>query len=156
MQPLFGGKGTLTASLTFTALSGGRFRCWASTRFTARETFILPSGSGGRTPMITQMDAHIGYDHQLTDQVKATLYVDVINLFNQQEVINVDDEYTFSFVDPIRYGKPEDLEEAALARWLGAGAQQQLRPAHRLPGSALSARRRPPRLLTSPLCNENP
>mgnify|MGYP002136597963 CR=1 FL=1 len=112
MQPLFGGKGTLTASLTFTALSGRPIQVLGQhTVYGARETFILPSGSGGRTPMITQMDAHIGYDHQLTDQVKATLYVDVINLFNQQEVINVDDEYTFSFVDPIRYGKPEDLKK---------------------------------------------
>lgn len=112
MQPLFGGKGTLTASLTFTALSGRPIQVLGQhTVYGARETFILPSGSGGRTPMITQMDAHIGYDHQLTDQVKATLYFDVINLFNQQEVINVDDEYTFSFVDPVRYGKPEDLKK---------------------------------------------
>ena len=112
VQPVFGGKGSVTASLTFTALSGRPIQVLGQhSVYGARETFILPSGSGGRTPMITQMDAHIGYDHQLTDQVKATLYFDVINLFNQQEVINVDDEYTFSFVDPIRYGKPGDLKK---------------------------------------------
>ena len=109
-QPLFGGKGSLTASLTFKAYSGRPvYVLGQHTVYGAREVFILPAGSGGRTPMVTQMDLHLGYDHQLSNQVKVSVFMDVLNLFNQQAVTNVDDEYTFSFVDPIRYGKAEDL-----------------------------------------------
>jgi hypothetical protein len=111
-QPLFGGKGTLTASLSFKAYSGRPV--WVLGQhavYGARQVFILPSGSGGRLPMLTQFDAHIGYDHQLSNQVKVSVFMDVINLFNQQTVTNVDDEYTFSFVDPIVNGKVEDLSK---------------------------------------------
>jgi hypothetical protein len=77
----------------------------------ARETFILPAGSGGRTPTITQVDAHIGWDQQLAQDTKLSVFLDVINLLNEREVINVDDEYTFSNVDPIKYGTPSDLKK---------------------------------------------
>ena len=112
MQPLFGGKSTLTASLTFTALSGRPIQVLGQhVAYGARETFILPSGSGGRTPTITQLDAHIGWDQQMGAGVKLSVFLDVINLLNQQQVINIDDEYTFSSVDPIRYGTAEDLKK---------------------------------------------
>jgi outer membrane receptor protein involved in Fe transport len=60
--------------------------------------------------MVTQFDVHVGYEHLLTKRVRLSLYADVINLFNQREVLNVDDEYTFTSVNPIVYGKPEDLK----------------------------------------------
>lgn len=110
-QPLFGNKGQLVASLTFTAISGRPiYALGQHAVYGLREVFVLPGGSAGRTPMVTQTDVHVGYDHQLTDQVKLSVFVDVINLFNQREVTNVDDEYTFSIVDPINHGKPEDLK----------------------------------------------
>jgi hypothetical protein len=110
VQPLFGGKSAFTASLTFTALSGRPIMVLGQhIQYGPRETFILPAGSGGRTPMITQLDAHVGWDQHFTEQVKLSVYMDVINMLNQREVINIDDEYTFSSVDPIKNGKPEDL-----------------------------------------------
>jgi hypothetical protein len=78
-------------------------------QYGARNTFILPSGSAGRTPTITQLDAHLAYEHALTKAVKLSVYGDVINLANQRAVVNVDDEYTFSVVNPIAGGKIEDL-----------------------------------------------
>ena len=68
-----------------------------------------PSGSAGRTPTITQLDAHLAYEHALTKAVKLSVYGDVINLANQRGIINVDDEYTFSVVNPIAGGRVEDL-----------------------------------------------
>src|SRR5262249_6388160 len=97
VQPI-GTHGSITASLTFTAISGRPIQVLGQHPvYGARQTFILPSGSGGRTPMITQMDLHLGYEHQLTKVLRLSVYGDVINLFNQREVTNVDDEYTFSF-----------------------------------------------------------
>jgi hypothetical protein len=111
-QPVAGGRGTITASLTFTALSGRPIQTLGQdVVYGARQTFILPSGSAGRTPTITQLDLHLGYEHLLTDKIKLNVYGDVINVANQREVVNVDDEYTFSNVNPIVYGKPEDLRK---------------------------------------------
>ncbi len=109
-QPVFGGNGTITASLTFTALSGRPIQVLGQhNQYGARNTFILPSGSAGRTPMITQLDAHLAYEHALTKAVKLSVYGDVINLANQRGIINVDDEYTYSVVNPIAGGRVEDL-----------------------------------------------
>jgi hypothetical protein len=109
-QPVFGGQGTITASLTFTAISGRPIQALGQhNAYGARNTFILPSGSAGRTPTITQLDAHLAYEHALTKEVKLSVYGDVINVANQRGVINVDDEYTYSVVNPIAGGKVEDL-----------------------------------------------
>jgi hypothetical protein len=109
-QPVFGGNGTITASLTFTAISGRPIQALGQhNQYGARNTFILPSGTPGRTPTITQLDAHLAYEHALTKAVKLSVYGDVINLANQRAVVNVDDEYTFSVVNPIAGGKVEDL-----------------------------------------------
>lgn len=109
-QPVLGGRGTVTLSLTFTAISGRPIQVLGQHNvYGARNAFILPSGSGGRTPTITQMDAHVAYEHSLTKSVKLSVYGDVINVANQRGVINVDDEYTFSVVNPVAGGKVEDL-----------------------------------------------
>ncbi len=111
-QPLFGGRGAFIGSLTFTAYSGRPIMVLGGhSVYGPRETFILPAGSGGRTPTVTQFDAHIGYEHLLGAQAKVSVYMDIINLLNQREVVNIDDEYTFSTVDPIKAGKPEDLKK---------------------------------------------
>lgn len=108
-QPI-GSKGNLVASLTFTAYSGRPIEVLGfHPLYGSREVFILPRGSGGRTPAITQFDAHIAYEHQLSKLVRLNIYADLINMFNQQEVANVDDEYTASVVAPLLNGKPEDL-----------------------------------------------
>jgi hypothetical protein len=114
-QPI-GANGMLTTSLTFTALSGRPIQVLGQhPAYGYREVFVLPSGSGGRTPTVTQTDLHLAYEHKLGKLVKLSVYGDVINLFNQQEVINVDDEYTKSFVLPIPYGKTEDLRQLKTA-----------------------------------------
>lgn len=100
-QPI-GDKGTLTGSLTFTAISGRPIEVLgAHPAYGPGEQFILPRGSGGRTPMVTQTDLHVGYEHNLTDKERLGVFVDVINLFNQREVINVDDNYTYAAVKPL-------------------------------------------------------
>jgi hypothetical protein len=114
VQPV-GRSGSLIASLTFSLISGRPIEVLGlHVYYGPREVFILPRGSGGRTPIVTQFDLHLGYEHQL-GQLRASFFVDVINLFNQREVTNVDDEYTSSVVGPIVAGKPEDLRRLTAA-----------------------------------------
>jgi hypothetical protein len=104
-------SGTLTAGLTFTAISGRPIEVLGAHAFAgAGEVFILPRGSGGRTPTVTQFDLHLGYDHRITKTEMLGVFFDAVNLFNQREVINVDDIYTPSTVTGITAGRPEDLK----------------------------------------------
>ncbi|HNF95918.1 MAG TPA: TonB-dependent receptor [Pseudomonadota bacterium] len=103
-------KGNLTASLSFSAYSGRPINV-LGTHFIYGDSqvFILPRGSGGRTPMVSQFDLHVGFEQPLSQKVNLSVYADVINLFNQRAVTNVDDDYTYSNVAPIVDGKIADL-----------------------------------------------
>jgi len=81
----------------------------ANTLYGVQETFILPRGSGGRTPTLTSFDLHVSYRRQLSRLFGFEAYADVFNLFNQQEVTAVDQAYTASNVNPIENGKIADL-----------------------------------------------
>ena len=108
-QPLPHGA-HLNFGLTFTAYSGRPINVLgAHAIYGISQVYVLPRGSGGRTPTITQFDLHIGYDQPLGKRMNLTVYADVINLFNQREVTNVDDDYTYASVSPIIGGKVSDL-----------------------------------------------
>lgn len=95
-QPI-GSRGQLTAGLTFTAISGRPIEVLgAHPLYGPSEVFILPRGAGGRTPMVHQFDLHLGYEHTVVRQHRLAIAMDVLNLFNQRQVTNVDDNYTYS------------------------------------------------------------
>jgi hypothetical protein len=98
--------------LTFTAISGRPINVLGGhdPGYAVGEVFILPAGAGGRTPTVTQFDLHGGYEQTFKRRITLRLFADIINLFNQQAVINVDDNYTYDFVQAIWNGKPEDLK----------------------------------------------
>lgn len=108
-QPLPKG-GSLQFGLTFTVYSGRPINVLGYHPIYGFGTvFILPRGSGGRTPPVTQLDLHVGYNQPLRKGVAIELFADVINLLNRQAVTSVDDDYSYSSVAAIRNGKPEDL-----------------------------------------------
>lgn len=108
-QPLPGG-GSLNMGLTFSAYSGRPINVLgAHAIYGNSAVYILPRGSGGRTPTVTQFDVHVGYDQPLPRGMSLSLYADVINLFNQRAVASVDDDYTYSVVNPVVNGKTGDL-----------------------------------------------
>lgn len=74
-----------------------------------RETFLLPRGSGGRTPWRTQLDLHLGYATELVDGYELEVVWDVFNVFNQRAVASVDAVYTNDTVTPIVNGRWADL-----------------------------------------------
>jgi hypothetical protein len=110
VQPVAGDRGSFTVGLTFSAVSGRPIEVLGRHPTAGRrEVFLLPRGSGGRTPFITQFDLHIGYEHKLTKRVSLSVFADAVNLFNQQAVTNVDDEYTTSTVASVPSGRLSDL-----------------------------------------------
>ena len=70
------------------------------------ETFILPRGSAGRTPFVTQLDAHLSYRTKLSNQFSVEAFVDIFNLLNQRTVLTEDAEYTVDRVMPAASGTP--------------------------------------------------
>ena len=65
------------------------------------ETFILPRGSAGRTPFVTQLDAHLAYRTKLSKTLSAEAFVDIFNVLNQQTALTVDPTYTYDQVMPM-------------------------------------------------------
>ncbi len=108
-QPI-GTGGLLTVGLTFTAYSGRPINVLgAHPIYGFSQVFILPRGSGGRTPTVTQFDLHLGYEQKFNKRITLSVFIDVVNLFDQRTVTNVDDDYTYSSVAPVLQGAPGDL-----------------------------------------------
>ena len=120
-QPIASIGGTVTVSLTFSAISGRPIQVLGAhiVAYGGRQTLILPSGSGGRTPTITQLDLHLGYDqklgHKAGDKNAAAARLSPVCGCDKRpepaaKVTNIDEEYTFSIVNPILGGRPSDLK----------------------------------------------
>ena len=73
---------------------------------------LLPRGSGGRTPTVTELNGKIAYQRQLSPKVYLEAFLDLFNMFNQQEAVLTDDNYTYSWAGPIVNGTPSDLKYA--------------------------------------------
>jgi hypothetical protein len=105
----FGGN-TVTLGVGFTALSGTPIDVLgAHPSYGPNEVYILPRGSGGRTPMQTQLDLHVAYRRQLSSLFGFEATADVFNVLDEQQVTAVDQQYTASPVNPIQNGKVADL-----------------------------------------------
>jgi hypothetical protein len=105
------GNGMLIAGLTFSGRSGMP-RNYVSGVLGNQIVQLLPRGSGGRTPPVTQFDGRIGYQRALSPKVMLEAFMDLFNLFNQQATILVDDNYTYDAVSPIVNGTTNDLKYA--------------------------------------------
>ena len=106
-----GAAGGLTFGLNFSAVSGTPIEVLGRhPTYGANETFILPRGSGGRTPVVTQLDLRIAYAKEFAKRYRAEISLDVFNVLNQQEVTAVDQGYTTDRVMPIENGQYSDLK----------------------------------------------
>ncbi|HUH06028.1 MAG TPA: TonB-dependent receptor, partial [Kofleriaceae bacterium] len=74
------------------------------------ESYILPRGTGGRSPFTTRADTHVAYGRALAGGRIVEAFADVFNVFNQQPEVRVDEIYTFDDVNPIVGGDKNDLE----------------------------------------------
>jgi len=73
------------------------------------ETYILARGVDPRSPFTNQEDIHISYGYRLTKQVTLDVFMDIFNLFNEQQEATQDENYTFDNVHPIVGGSTSDL-----------------------------------------------
>ncbi len=76
------------------------------------EIFILPRGSGGRTPWTWSIDLSLGLGYDITEDVNAEFFAAFYNLTNNQDPTAYDDTYTYDFVRPIVGGGMDQLDYA--------------------------------------------
>jgi hypothetical protein len=105
------GPGKVTLGLSFLARSGmprsyiGNLNPFA----TFQVIYILPRGTAGRTPMLTQLDAHISYAQKIQKNLTLEGFVDLFNVLDEKASLQADDNYTFNAVAPIVNGTSKDL-----------------------------------------------
>jgi Carboxypeptidase regulatory-like domain len=106
------GKGSFVFGLGFAARSGQPREYMSNLAGNGQIVFLLPRGSGGRTPPITEFDGKFSYRRPLTDKTGLELFIDVFNIINQQATLRTDDDYTFDSAAPIVNGTKDDLKYA--------------------------------------------
>ena len=105
------GPGKLTFGLSFVGRSGMP-RNYMSNLYPGQNyqiVYLLPRGSAGRTPTITQLDAHISYAQKIQANVTLEAFIDLFNVFDERTTMMTDDNYTYDAVAPIENGTKSDL-----------------------------------------------
>jgi hypothetical protein len=105
---LYLGRHVLVPGLSFAGYSGVPVTPLGKGPILAmeNETFILPRGSAGRTPFVTQLDAHLSYRTKLANGFSLEAFLDIFNLLNSKTALSVDAEYTVDYVMPQPEGTP--------------------------------------------------
>ncbi|MBL0212681.1 MAG: TonB-dependent receptor [Myxococcales bacterium] len=105
--------GVLTAGGSFRAQSGIAHNVLGASQhpgYGSGESYLLPRGAATRSPVTSQLDIRVAYGYKINKHTMLEGFVNVFNLFNQQDQLNVDENYTQDFVNPILGGDPEDLK----------------------------------------------
>jgi outer membrane receptor protein involved in Fe transport len=91
----------VTTGVTFKGRSGTPTGYYGShTLYGPDETFILPRGSGERTPWEFGADLSLGYRFQIDKDKTVAATIDVFNIFNFQAANLTDQRFTLSDVQP--------------------------------------------------------
>jgi hypothetical protein len=102
--------GVLTTGASFRALSGiAHNALGAHPAYGPGEAFLLPRGAFQRSPVTSQIDVQVGYGRRLNRTTMFEGFVRVFNLFDQQDELDVDENYTFDNAAPVLGGDPDDL-----------------------------------------------
>jgi len=73
------------------------------------ESFLLPRGSVPRSPVTSQFDVRLAYGYRMSKNTVLEGFVNVFNLFNQQDELDLDEEYTIDNAQPVIGGNMSDL-----------------------------------------------
>lgn len=101
----FGLSGGIQSGTPYETLGADQF-------YGSDEVFILPRGSGGRTPWTWSLDINIGAGYDITESVTAELFAALYNITNNQDPVAYDDTYTYDTVRPIVNGGRDQLDHA--------------------------------------------
>jgi outer membrane receptor protein involved in Fe transport len=104
---------TASLGLSYRGNSGTPISYWgAHPEYGQDEAFVLPRGSGGRTPWVNVIDSNVGLNYRVGRNQVVSVTLDVFNLFNFQTATKVDESYTFEEVVPVSKGTEADLPTA--------------------------------------------
>jgi len=104
------GNVTLSLGLSYLGRSGTPLNVLGSHPiYGSSEVFILPRGTGGRTPWLHSIDTNLTVGYQFTKTNAVTVGLDIFNLFNFQQVTGYDQSYTLADVLPITDGSAANL-----------------------------------------------
>ncbi|HET7501083.1 MAG TPA: TonB-dependent receptor [Kofleriaceae bacterium] len=105
--------GLFTAGGSFRAQSGIAHNVLASHPvYGDGESYLLPRGSVSRSPLSSNVDIHLSYGRRLDKNMTLEGFINVFNLFDQQDELSVDENYTTDNALPIVGGDPNDLKHA--------------------------------------------
>jgi hypothetical protein len=115
-------SGLITTGASFRAISGIAHNALAGHPiYGDQESYLLPRGAIARSPVTFQTDVHVAYGYQVNKATKVEGFIRVFNLFNAQEELDVDEEYTIDSAIPIVGGDAADL---AHVKALDGGGQE--------------------------------
>lgn len=104
--------GELSTGASFRAQSGVPHNALGSSPhagYGTSESYLLPRGALSRSPVTTTFDIRVGYGYRLNKNTKLEGFLNVFNLFNSQEQLLQDENYTYDAANPILGGSPSDL-----------------------------------------------
>ncbi|HEX4418849.1 MAG TPA: TonB-dependent receptor, partial [Kofleriaceae bacterium] len=114
--------GSVTLGTSIRAQSGIAHNVLAShPLYGIGESYLLPRGSEVRSPMTSSIDLHVAYGRRLSPTLTLEAFVNVFNLLDQQDELNVDENYTFDNALPIVGGDANDLKHAKAVNLLPTG-----------------------------------
>jgi len=107
--PLGGGH-SLTIGGSVRANSGGPTNALGShVLYGFDEAYLLPRGTAGRLPWQFRVDTNFGYRKQINKDLALAVTMTVFNVANFQQVVAIDQTYTFDDVVPIAGASLSDL-----------------------------------------------
>jgi len=74
------------------------------------ESYLLPRGVMERSPVTSQLDIRLSYGYRFNKNTKLEGFLNIFNLFNSQDQLNQDENYTYDAANPIIGGSPSDLD----------------------------------------------
>ena len=102
-QFVINGSISFNIGLTYKGRSGNPISYLGShVLYGADEVFVLPRGSGGRTPWVHTVDARAGFNYKFTKDNILQVSFDIFNMFNFQAVTAVDERFTAADVSPVQ------------------------------------------------------
>ncbi|HEY4188636.1 MAG TPA: TonB-dependent receptor [Polyangia bacterium] len=110
--------GVVTFGISFSAYSGVPRNYVAAVEQGQQLVFLLPRGSAGRTPTVTQADLKISYRRELTKTTAVEAFFNLFNAYDNRTALLMDDNYTLDTAGAIVNGTPADLKTAKNAAGL--------------------------------------
>jgi hypothetical protein len=107
-----GQDGFVVVGASFSAYSGIPRNYVAAILPGQQLVFLLPRGSAGRTPTVTQTDVKLSYHRKLSKTMAGEAFLDLYNVMDQRTALAVDDNYTLDVAGAIVNGNVNDLKYA--------------------------------------------